>query len=343
MRLALPAGAVLVAAAVALCSTALAALALGAVAIPPMKVLAALTGRLDASEAMTQTIILNVRLPRVLLALIAGAGLAVAGVLMQALFRNPLAEPAIIGVSAGAALGAVATIVLGSTVFVGLTRLLDVWTLPVAAFAGALATTLIVFTLARRDGVLDATTMLLTGIAINALAGAAIGLLIFIATDEQLRSLTFWNLGSLGAATWSALAGASPLALAAVLSAPFLAGWLNALLLGESEALHLGVPVETVKRVVIGLSALATGAIVAVTGVIGFIGLIAPHLARLVVGPDHRVLLPLAAMLGATLLTLADLAARTLARPAELPLGVLTALVGAPFFLYLLRRGQGER
>ncbi|MFN3630655.1 MAG: FecCD family ABC transporter permease [Casimicrobiaceae bacterium] len=333
----------LVAAAVVLLATALLALALGAVSVPLPKVVAALAGSLDASEAMTRTIILNVRLPRVLLALVAGAGLAVAGVLMQALFRNPLAEPAIIGVSAGAALGAVATIVLGATVFAGLTRALGVWTLPVAAFFGALATTLIVFTLAQRDGVLDATTMLLTGIAINALAGAMIGLLIFIATDEQLRSLTFWNLGSLGAANWSALAGAGPLALVAVVTAPFLAGSLNALLLGESEALHLGVPVETVKRFAIALAALTTGAVVAATGIIGFVGLVAPHLARLAVGPDHRLLLPLAAMLGAILLTLADLAARTLVRPAELPLGVLTALVGAPFFLYFLRRAHNSR
>ncbi len=340
VRIATTRGLALGVTALALIATALTALAVGAVAVPIPKVLTALAGTLDAAEATTRTIIVNVRLPRVLLALLAGAGLAVAGVLMQALFRNPLAEPAIIGVSAGAALGAVATIVLGATVLAGLTRLLGAWTLPVAAFAGALATTLVVFTLARRDGVLDATTMLLTGIAINALAGAAIGLLIFIATDEQLRSLTFWNLGSLGAANWSALAGAAPFALGAIVAAPFLAGSLNALLLGESEALHLGVPVEAVKRLVIALAAAATGAIVAVTGIIGFVGLVAPHLARLVVGPDHRVLLPLAAMFGAILLTLADLAARTLVRPAELPLGVLTALVGAPFFLYLLRRGQ---
>lgn len=334
---------ILLVAALALLATALAALAVGAVAVPLPKVLAALAGRLGTEDAMTETIIVNVRLPRVLLALLAGAGLAVAGVLMQALFRNPLAEPAIIGVSAGAALGAVAVIVLGATVFAGLSRALGAWTLPLAAFAGALATTAIVFTLARREGVLDATTMLLVGIAINALAGAAIGLLIFLATDEQLRNLTFWNLGSLGAANWAALAGAAPFALLALVVAPWLAGSLNALLIGESEALHLGVPVETVKRLTIVLAALATGAIVAVSGIVGFVGLVAPHLARLLVGPDHRVLLPLAAMLGAILLTLADLAARTAVRPAELPLGVLTALVGAPFFLYLLRRGPRER
>ncbi|MCS6997287.1 MAG: iron ABC transporter permease, partial [Casimicrobiaceae bacterium] len=183
----------LVLAALALVVTTLAALAIGAVRVPIPKVIAALTGTLDpASDAMTATIIQNVRLPRVLLAVLAGAGLAVAGVLMQALFRNPLADPAVIGVSAGAALGAVITIVLGATLIAGLSRALGAWTLPVAAFVGAIVATLIVFTLARRDGVLDATTMLLVGIAINALSGAAIGLLIFIATDEQLRNLTFW-------------------------------------------------------------------------------------------------------------------------------------------------------
>ncbi len=336
-RLALGLGACILALAV------LTALALGAVAVPPAKLLALFTGSLDrTTEAMSYTVIMNVRLPRVLLAVLAGGGLAVAGVLMQALFRNPLADPAIIGVSAGAALGAVAVIVLGATLLIGLSRALGIWTLPLAAFVSAVGVTLLVFTLARRDGQLDPTSMLLTGIAINALAGAGIGLFIFLATDEQLRNLTFWNLGSLGAATWPTVWAAAPFALGTICAAPLLAGWLNALLLGESEALHLGVPVERLKQMIILLAAAATGAIVALCGVIGFIGLVAPHLARLLVGPDHRVLLPLAAMLGASLLVLGDLAARTLVRPAELPLGVLTALVGAPLFLWLLRRGQAS-
>ncbi|MFN8995038.1 MAG: FecCD family ABC transporter permease, partial [Pseudomonadota bacterium] len=235
----------------------------------------------------------------------------------------------------------VTVIVLGATWLAGLSKLLGVWTLPAAAFLGALATAALVFALARRDGLLDPTTMLLCGIAINALTGAGIGLLTYLATDEQLRNLTFWSLGSLGAATWGSLAGVSPAALLVLLVVPFLVRPLNALLLGESEAMHLGVAVERLKRVSVVLAAAGAGAVVAVWGVIGFIGLVAPHMARLMAGPDHRTLLPLAALLGATLLTAGDLVARTAVRPAELPIGILTALLGAPFFLWLLRRRSG--
>jgi iron complex transport system permease protein len=327
-------------AAVLLClAVAVLAVGTGAVRVAPAQVLSGLFGLNDPllSEAQ-RTVIWSVRLPRVLQGLLAGAALASTGVLMQALFRNPLADPALIGVSAGAALGAVAVIVLGATVFAGLSRLLGVWTLPLAAFWGALLTAAGVFALARRDGALDPTTLLLTGIAINALTGAGIGLLTYLATDDQLRNLTFWSLGSLGAATWGSLLGITPALLLLVLGLPWLVSPLNALLLGESEALHLGVPVERLKRIVIVLTAAGAGAVVAVCGVIGFVGLIAPHLARLLVGPDHRVVLPLSALLGATLLTSSDLIARTAVRPAELPIGILTALIGAPFFLWLLRR-----
>jgi len=334
--------AILVVAGALFVATAVAAVGTGAVAISPGQVIAILLGQEgeSVSEAM-RTVVWGVRVPRVLLALIAGAGLAGAGVLMQALFRNPLADPALIGVSAGAALGAVAVIVLGATVLKGLAKALGIWTLPFAAFTGALATAVIVFRLARRDGVLDATTMLLCGIAINALTGAGIGLLTYLATDEQLRNLTFWSLGSLGAATWSALGAAAPAVLLLFACGPWLAPNLNALLLGESEALHLGVPVERLKQVLVALTAAAAGAVVATTGVIGFIGLVAPHIARLLVGPDHRIVLPLASLIGATLLTAGDMVARTAVKPAELPIGILTALVGAPFFLWLLRRPGG--
>lgn len=332
-------GAVMLIAALAVfLTTAVVAIGTGAVTLPAGKVLAILAGleRADITE-MQRVVVWNVRLPRVLLALLAGAGLACAGVLMQALFRNPLADPALIGVSAGAALGAVSVIVLGATVLQGLTLAFGVWTLPVAAFAGALTTTTLVFHLARREGMLDATTMLLCGIAINALTGAGIGLLTYLASDEQLRNLTFWSLGSLGAASWSSLLGAAPGVLVMALAAPWLANSLNALLLGESEALHLGIAVEPLKRVIVALSAACAGGVVAVSGVIGFIGLVAPHMARLLVGPDHRLVLPLASLIGASLLTAGDLVARTIVRPAELPLGILTALLGAPFFLWLLR------
>lgn len=336
-------GPLLLAGATLVCvATAIVAVGTGAVRIPPAQVLAVLFDWQDDSltDAM-RTVIWNVRVPRALQGLLAGALLATAGVLLQALFRNPLADPALIGVSAGAALGAVAVIVLGATWLAGLSTLLGVWTLPAAAFFGALATAALVFALARRDGVLNPTTMLLCGIAINALAGAGIGLLTYLATDEQLRNLTFWSLGSLGTATWGALAGMSPAALLVLLVVPFLVSPLNALLLGESEALHLGVAVERLKRWSVVLATAGAGSVVAVCGVIGFIGLVAPHMARLMAGPNHRTLLPLAALLGATLLTAGDLVARTAVRPAELPIGILTALLGAPFFLWLLRRRGG--
>jgi len=336
---------VLVAATLLFLTTAVVAIGTGAVHIPPGKVIAILIGQshTDITEAQ-RVVVLNVRLPRVLLALLAGAGLACAGVMMQALFRNPLADPALIGVSAGAALGAVSVIVLGATVLQGLARVLGIWTLPMAAFLGALGTATLVFRLSQRDGLLDPTTMLLCGIAINALTGAGIGLLTYLATDEQLRNLTFWSLGSLGGATWSSFLGAAPAIVLMVLVGPWLAHQLNALLLGESEALHLGVAVERLKRVVVALTAASAGAVVAVSGVIGFIGLVAPHMARLLVGPDHRVVLPLASLLGATVLTAGDMIARTAVRPAELPIGILTAFIGAPFFLWLLRsrRHGGE-
>ncbi|HOX90068.1 MAG TPA: iron ABC transporter permease [Burkholderiaceae bacterium] len=330
---------IVLSACVLLGAVAVIAIGTGAVKIEPGKVLAILLGQAspDVTEAQ-RVVVWSVRLPRVLLAIVAGAGLAITGVLMQALFRNPLADPALIGVSAGAALGAVTVIVLGATVLQGASRLLGVWTLPAAAFTGALATALIVFRFSNRDGVLDPTTMLLCGIAINALSGAGIGLLTYLATDEQLRNLTFWSLGSLSAATWGALLGTLPAALALALAVPRVVLGLNALLLGESEALHLGIPVEGLKRLVIALTAAAAGSVVAVSGVIGFVGLVCPHLARLLVGPNHRYVLPLAAALGAILLTAGDMIARTVVRPAELPIGILTALLGAPFFLWLLRR-----
>ena len=321
----------------ALVAIALASVAVGAVTIAPPRVLQILLAGLDGGQDAQTLVVWNVRLPRVLLSLTTGAGLACAGMLMQALFRNPLADPALIGVSAGAALGAVAVIVLGATWLQGASQVLGIWTLPVAAFAGALATSLLVFTLARREGVVDATTMLLCGIAVNALSGACIGLLTYMATDAQLRNLTFWSLGSLAAANWSAVAVSAPLIVLLTAVSLRWAPALNALLLGEAEAMHLGIRVEWLKRAIVAVTAATAGMAVAFSGVIGFIGLVAPHLARLIVGPDHRQAMPLAAVLGAALLTLGDLVARTLVRPAELPLGILTALLGAPFFLWLLR------
>lgn len=289
-------------------------------------------------EPRQEGVLLSIRLPRALLAMVVGAGLATAGAAMQGLFRNPLADPGLVGVSSGAALAATTTIVVGSSVTALLPPHARVFVLPLAAFLGSLVTTLTVWRLATRAGRTVVATMLLAGIALNALTGAGTGLLTLAATDPQLRSLTFWTLGSLNGATWSSLAVVTPLVALAVVGLPRLSRSLNALLLGEADARHLGIEVERVKRVVVVLTALAVGATVAACGMIGFIGLVAPHLIRLLLGADHRYLLPGSALLGAVLLTLADLLARTVVAPAEIPIGIVTALVGAPFFLWLLLR-----
>jgi len=322
-----------------------ASLAIGAVTIAPGQVLAILGDQVGlplpwAYETRQELVLTGIRLPRVLLAIGVGGGLAVSGAVMQGLFRNPLADPSLIGVSSGAALAAVVAIVLGSTVLGAWTDTLGAFLLPAAAFAGGVIATLVVYRLATREGRTSVATMLLAGIAINALAGAGTGLMIFIADDDQLRDLTFWTLGSLGGATWERLAVVGPCLLGGMLVAPLLARPLNALLLGEGEALHLGINTERVKKLVIVLAALVVGAAVAVSGIIGFIGLVVPHLLRLAVGPDHRVLVPGSALLGGALLLGADLLARIIVAPAELPIGIVTALLGAPFFLWLLLRDR---
>jgi iron complex transport system permease protein len=319
-----------------LLSSVLLGIGIGAVAIPPEASLAILLERLgwrmEVPVAPQQTAVLwSIRLPRVLLGALVGAGLAVSGALLQGVFRNPLADPGLIGVSSGAALGAVAVIVAGIAP-------LGLFTLPVVAFLAGACTTLLVYRIAQRHGRTDVATLLLVGIALNALAGAATGLLTYLADDPQLRSIVFWTMGGLGGALWETLLPTAPFILAALLLAPWLGRALNLFALGEAEARHLGVEVEQVKRGAVLLAALATGAAVALAGPIGFIGLVVPHIIRLLAGPDHRVLLPACALGGASLLILADLLARTIAAPAEVPVGLITALVGGPFFLTLIIR-----
>ncbi len=322
------------------------ALGHGAYRIAPGDTLAILLSKLGfdvAADPQATAIFTSIRAPRVVLALLTGAGLGVAGALMQGLFRNPLADPTLIGVSTGAALAAAMVIVLGATWLPGVSRILGTWTLPLAAFGGALLFTMLVYRIGAQRGALSLPVVLLAGIALNALAMAGVGFLSYLATDEQLRNLTFWTFGSLAAGTWPVLSAVAPLALLAVVLGLTLARPLNALALGETQAGHLGVDVLRTKRAAIVLTALAVGSLVAVTGVIGFIGLVAPHAIRLACGPDHRVVIPGATLLGALLVVLADIAARTWVAPAELPIGILTAAIGAPFFLMLLlrRRGQG--
>ncbi|MDO5624371.1 MAG: iron ABC transporter permease [Pseudomonadota bacterium] len=321
----------------------------GAYAIAPSE-LAAIVGQalrralgLAAPAPDTAALVFtSIRLPRLLLGMAAGAGLGLAGALMQGLFRNPLADPGLVGVSSGAALAAGLIIVLGAALAPDLPRQLGSWALVAAAFAGGLGVTALIYLLAQTGGGTHVALMLLAGIAINALAGAGLGYLSTIGTDEQMRNLQFWLLGSLGGARWSAVLGVLTVCALALLLGLRLAQPLNAIALGEAQASALGVPVERVKRAAVVVAALVVGAVTATTGIIGFIGLVAPHMVRLLVGPDHRLVLPGAALLGAALVLGADALARTLVAPAELPLGVLTAALGAPFFLLLLR-GQRRR
>lgn len=295
----------------------------------------------DAAAVDTE-VLLHIRLPRVLLAMVSGAGLALAGALLQGLFRNPLADPGLIGVSSGAAVAAALAIVIGAVWWPEAPRALGSWTLVLWAFGGGVLATAAVHAFARGPDHTRVPTMLLTGIAINALCGAALGLMSYMASDEQLRSLQFWLLGSLGGARWSAVVVVTAVVLLAWVRAWSMAHALDALALGETQASLLGVDIRRLQRHAVWTAALAVGAVTATTGIIGFVGLIAPHLVRLIVGPAHTTLLAHSALVGAALVLLADTAARTLVQPAELPLGVLTALLGGPFFLALLR-SRGPR
>ncbi|TOY81689.1 heme ABC transporter permease [Burkholderia pseudomallei] len=326
----------------ALAAASIAALCIGAYRLSPAQLLGALTATDaqlagDAALRQARAVLVDIRAPRVVLALFVGAGFGAAGAAMQALFRNPLADPGLIGVSSGAALGASALIVLGPL----FAARLALGLLPVAAFAGALAVAALVYRLAVARGRLALPLLLLAGIAINALAGAGTGLLTYLADDAQLRSLTFWSLGSVGGAQWRTIAAVAPFALAGCVLLARERHALNALQLGEAEAMHPGVPVPRVKRRVLVGTAMCVGALVSCTGAIGFIGLVAPHCVRLAAGADQRIVMPGAALFGALLAVAADLAARTLAAPAEIPLGILTALIGAPFFLALLWKRRG--
>lgn len=284
-----------------------------------------------------ELIIGQIRLPRVLMGLCAGLLLALCGVAMQGLFRNPLADPGLLGVSSGASLGAALAIVVGFGLG-GLPAGLAPYLLSLCAFLGGLGATALVYRLGRRQGQTHVATMLLAGIAVTALAAAAVGLFTYLADDNALRTLTFWNLGSLSGASYARLWPLLAVSLLLLAWLPRQARALNALLLGESEARHLGFAVQRLKRELVLCTALGVGAAVAATGLIGFIGLVVPHLMRLLVGPDHRVLLPASALAGALLLLCADLLARLALAPVELPIGIVTALLGAPFFIYLLVR-----
>ena len=276
-------------------------------------------------------ILFQLRLPRVLLAAVVGAALATAGALFQALFRNPMADPAIIGVSSGAAMGAILVILAGAG------EVLGGLGVPAAAFAGALGTGFVVYRLARMGPTVQVATLLLAGIAVAAVISAAISLVMTL-SGEEIRSIYFWLLGGLAARGWESLTAATPLVVVGVIVAMASVGDLNLAALGEERAAQLGLELERFKRVMLATGALLAAAAVSVSGLIGFVGLMTPHILRLVVGADHRRLIPASIMAGAAFLILADLAARTVLRPEEIPVGAITAILGGPFFIYLLRR-----
>lgn len=293
---------------------------------------------LSADEARARVILFDIRLPRTVMGLLVGGALAVAGAIMQGLFRNPLADPGLVGVSAGASLAAVTVIVLGASLLTPIFGEVPLLALPVAAFFGALIGTIALYRIATHRGRTSTATMLLAGIAIAALTQSATGVLVFISDDQQLRDLTFWSLGSLGGATWEKAGMAALFIVPVLMFSPILGRGLNGLLLGEAEALHVGIDIQRLKRVAIVVVAFAVGVSVAISGVIGFVGIVVPHLLRLIMGPDNTYLLPACALLGAALLLAADIFARIVVTPAELPIGIVTALIGAPFFLWILLR-----
>jgi iron complex transport system permease protein len=312
----------------------------GQLDVPPSEVLGSVLHRLGLdlgpmpAHPQGENTLWQVRFPRVLTAALAGAALASAGALMQGVFGNPLAEPGVVGVSSGAAVGAASVIVFGWA-FAGS------WTVAIAAFVTGLIATLLVYALSRDAGRTETVTLVLTGIALNAMASAALAFLMFLGDQQAREEIVFWTLGSLNGSRWEHLAVIAPLTAVGMVAALTLARQLDLLALGDRAARHVGVDVERLRLVTIVVVALLTAAAVAFCGIIAFVGLVVPHLIRLVAGPGHRMLVPASALGGALLLVLADLWARTAIDYADLPIGMLTSLVGGPFFFWLLRRARG--
>ncbi len=308
----------------------------GQLEVPPNEVIGSILHRLGIdwlpmpTHPSGDSTLWAIRFPRVAMAVLVGAGLAVAGLIMQAIFGNPLAEPGVIGISSGAAVGAGVAIVTGLTIF-------GEWTIAVFAFAAGLLATLIVYAMSRANGRTEVVTLVLTGIAVNAIAGAGIALLTFLGDTQSREQIVFWQLGSLAGSRWNQVFIVAPVVAIGVIAAYFVARKLDLLSLGERNARHLGVNVEVLRVVMIIVVALLTGVAVAFAGIISFVGLVIPHLMRMVLGPAHLPLVTASMLGGALLMTLADLAARTAVANADLPIGMLTALVGGPFFFWLLR------
>lgn len=297
-------------------------------------------GTTDPDIRADRIVLLRIRGPRVVMSGLTGAALAVAGAVMQGLFRNPLADPGLIGVSSGAALATACMIVLGGPWLVS--GAWGVWAIPAAGMVGSFAAAYLLYLFATRGGVTSVSTILLAGVALGAFSGALTGILIFRANDTALRDLTFWTMGSFAGATWSRIGLLCPFLCVAAAVTARLATPLNALLLGESDARLIGYPVERIKRLAMVAVACAVGPTVSFVGAIGFVGVIVPHLVRLVTGPDHRLVLPGSALLGASLMIVADTLARVIAIPADVPVGIVTAVLGTPVFVWLLSGAHGR-
>lgn len=291
-----------------------------------------------------QSVFFQIRLPRICLALLIGSGLAISGTSLQALFRNPLADPTFIGISSGASLFAVLGIVtLGSfSFFEKFSLLAGYYALNIFTFAGALLAGIFVYRFSMYQGKLITSTVLLSGIAVNAFCSAFTGLIIFYSNDQELRNVTFWLLGSLGGASWSTVLSIAPFVIIPVMILPGLSKDLNVFTLGEGEASAIGVNTKRLKNLVLILSTLIIGACVSVSGIIGFVGLVVPHILRTALGPDNRLIMPASVLFGAGLLCLADTSSRVIVAPAELPIGILTALIGTPVFLWILIKRRKE-
>jgi len=336
---------VIVAMCIVLFMTALWSLSIGAMVIPLSDVSLTLLHTVGlfkdyAVQEVNEVVLTSIRLPRIVMTVLIGGALGVSGAALQGLFSNPLVEPSLIGVSSGAAAGVVMMVVFGAGLALPTVGIYHDLMLPIAAFSGGLTATYLVLTLSLQMGRMNIAVLVLVGVAVNALAGAIIGLAIFYADENQLRTFTFWTLGDLGGATWSKLMIAGPLLVGAVGGLSFFGRSLNGFVLGEAEAFHMGVDVERAKRLIVFFSAVGVGTSVSLAGMIGFVGLVVPHLVRVIFNADNTLVLPASILGGAWLLIVADVVARTVVTPAELPIGVVTALIGSPFFIALLMKAK---
>ena len=306
---------------------------LGPVSLSPNDMINVIFGE---GEPGATAVLLHIRLPRLVLGLAVGTSLALSGCALQGVLRNPLADPGLIGMTAGASVGAISVIVLGNYFVGDLPTSIRPYAMPIGAFFGGATVTGLIFSLSRRSGETNVAMLILAGIAINAIAAAAIGAMVYISDDQQLRDLTFWSMGSIGSGTWLSIIVTTSITMSAGIALLKLGRPLDLFQLGERAAFHAGLDIERKKLQIALMTALAVGSVTATAGPIGFIGLVAPHMARIIAGPLHRHVLPVAALLGSVLILSADLAVRVVAPPTEPPIGLATSLIGGPFFLWLL-------